>query len=246
MPQLLFASVETMLRIAICDDIIDHSAYLHELLIKELGSSFLCEEYSDSDQLRGALAKGIYYDLFFLDIELGRDSGITLAREINSRYPKTLIVFVTANIVNAVEAGEADHVYFLTKPVDRAKLHMALNRVRYRMGLQTDKRLLVSLRGGGNAVVSSGQIIYCERTKRTTTLVLEDQVLYSSVPLDDLESELSTVVFSRPHNSFLVNLMHVSKLERTMVYLDNGATLSVSNQRRISFRMALAAYISES
>ena len=109
-------------KIAICDDIPLHSEHLRELLCAdENGVHASITTYACAAELLHAMEKATY-DVLFLDVELGSESGIQLAQTINERMPQAQIVFVTANITNAVDVGEANHTYFLTKPVDPQKL----------------------------------------------------------------------------------------------------------------------------
>ena len=235
-----------MLRIAICDDVQTHSQSLSLLLTQlapQLGKPVLFQE---GKELLKALDGGAFFDLLFMDIELGQESGIQLAGKINKTLPGAQIVFVTGNVINAVDVDEAEHIYFLTKPVNPDKLQSALNRALSRLSALPQRRLALILRGGGSAMISSETIVYCERTKRTTAIVCSNQTLYTPENLEELENMLPVPVFSRPHNSFLVNLARVVRLDRTSVQMDNGSVLSISNQRRTGFREALSSFIAQS
>lgn len=234
-----------MFQIAICDDIRAHADLLLSLLKQQVDAPFFADVYDTPKTLLAALETGDYYDMFFLDIELGEESGVALARQLNERLPAAQIIFVTANIMNAVKVSEANHIYFLTKPVEPGKLKSAFIRATTMLRAQADKRLTVPLRGSGDAVLSSGKIVYCERIKRVTTVYYADNVFYTPLNLTQLEESLPSIMFARPHNSFLVGLMHVQKSDWHSVYLDNGAVLSMSNQRRKSFKEALAAYVAQ-
>lgn len=234
-----------MLKIALCDDIPAHSAHLLSLLEGEAHMPFEAAVFASSDELLAAIGAQQYFDLFFLDIELGKESGVDLARQINTQLPMAQIIFVTANIMNAIEISEANHIYFLLKPVDADKLHMAVLRATATLRAQTDKHLSLPLRSGGDAVVSSGQIIYCERVLRVTTIICKEETLYTPLSLATLEDSLPKLLFARPHNSFLVNLMHVARTDWQHVYLDNGAVLSLTTHNRTAFREALAAYAAQ-
>lgn len=233
-----------MLQIAICDDIPAHSAHLLSLLEGEADAPYETAVFSAPQALLDAVAKSERrFDLFFLDIELGEESGIALAKRINALLPSAQIVFVTSNILHAVQIDEANHIYFLVKPLEREKLRMALQRAIRVLRAQRDKRLSIPLRGGGDAIVSSGNILYCERVLRLTSVFCTDGTLYTPLGLGALEADLPPILFARPHNSYLVNLMHVARTDWLNVYLDNGTVLSVSNQRRAGFRDALATFV---
>lgn len=232
-----------MLQIAICDDIQEHADLLLSLLKQQVGALFEADIFDSPDALLAALRENRCYDVFFLDVELGEESGVALAKTLNGLMPAAQIIFVTANIMNAVKVSEANHIYFLTKPVEPDKLKSAFLRAVSMLRAQVDKRISVPLRGGGTALLSSGKIIYCERIKRMTAVHCADGVSETPLSLAHLEESLPSLLFARPHNSFLVNLMHVQKSDWQHVYLDGGAVLSISNQRRDGFKDALAAYV---
>lgn len=234
-----------MLQIALCDDIQAHSAHLLSLLESEIATPYEAAVFASPQELLAAIEAQRYFDLLFLDIELGEDSGIQLARSINKLLPFAQIVFVTSNIMHAVQVDEANHIYFLVKPVEPEKLRRAFIRATMMLRAQMDKRLSIPLRGGGDAIVSSGRIVYCERVMRVTTVCCTDETLYTPLSLRALEQSLPPLLFARPHNSYLVNLMHVQKTDWLTVQLDNGASLPISHQRRPDFRAALSAYVAQ-
>jgi len=81
-------------------------------------------------------------NLLFLDIEMPGQDGFNLARTLRSRS-EIGVVFVTAHYEFAVAAFEIDAVDFLLKPVDPARLAMALIKARRARpaleGLETDE-----------------------------------------------------------------------------------------------------------
>ena len=233
-----------MLKIALCDDIPEHNDHLLSLLESQMSSPVETAVFSSPSKLLDALGAQQSFDLFFLDVELGEENGVDLAREINRILPSAQIVFVTSNLVNAVQVGEANHIYFLVKPVEPDKLRRALSRALQTLQAQTDKRVAVQLKNGGDAYVPVGQIIYCVRNLRVTTMVCTNTTLVTPLSLIALEEVLPKTMFARPHNSFLVNLMHVVRVDWLHVYLDNDVAVSLTNHNRAAFRDALAAYVS--
>ena len=68
--------------------------------------------------------------VMFLDIQLGRDSGIELLRELPQR---PVVVFATAYAEHAVEAFGLDAVDYLLKPIPYARFLEAVRRCRLRL-----------------------------------------------------------------------------------------------------------------
>ena len=60
---------------------------------------------------------GILFDIIFLDIEMGQEDGITVARRIRKIDKKVLIVYVTSHENYMMESFEIRPFRFLVKPV---------------------------------------------------------------------------------------------------------------------------------
>ena len=67
-------------------------------------------------------------DLLFLDIQMPRESGLLLARELGRMCEPPLVVFVTAHSAHAIEAFEVHALDYLLKPLDDARLAQAVER----------------------------------------------------------------------------------------------------------------------
>jgi two-component system, LytTR family, response regulator len=75
-------------------------------------------------------------ELVFLDVQMPGLTGFEVARRIMDRGPSTHIVFVTAYDQHAIEAFEVNAVDYLLKPVDPARLEVALQRARRRISFE--------------------------------------------------------------------------------------------------------------
>jgi two-component system, LytTR family, response regulator len=75
-------------------------------------------------------------DLVFLDVQMPGLTGFEVARRIMDNGPSTHIVFVTAYDQHAIEAFEVNAVDYLLKPVDPARLEVALQRARRRISFE--------------------------------------------------------------------------------------------------------------
>src|SRR4051794_8573150 len=67
-------------------------------------------------------------DLVFLDVQMPGLTGFEVARRIMDQGPSVHIIFVTAYDQHAIEAFEVNAVDYLLKPVDPARLDLALRR----------------------------------------------------------------------------------------------------------------------
>src|SRR3984893_14610374 len=72
-------------------------------------------------------------DVVFLDVQMPGLTGFEVARRLLERETASHIIFVTAYDQHAIEAFEVNAVDYLLKPVDQARLEVAVERARRRM-----------------------------------------------------------------------------------------------------------------
>lgn len=233
-----------MLQIAICDDMPEHAERLEAMIRQEkIAEDCLIERYSDQNALIERIRAPFHYDIVFLDIDLVGESGIDVAKRVNALLPQTQIIFVSAYLSLAVDIFDAAHVYFLMKPVVPVRLRSALERALNNIRALSGKQILLPVRGNASIILNLADIIYFERMRRTTVICIKGGSSETTLKLDELESRLPEGAFARPHNSYLVNLAYVKKIERFCLHLESGEILPVSNLRRPVFKQALTTYI---
>lgn len=232
-----------MLRIAVCDDSLPQGRALGERIAEVLGEKpHSIAVYHETGALLNR-PEGPDADVVFLDIELDGENGIQAARQLNGLSPDTQVIFVTAHPAYAADIYEAEHSYFLLKPVQTDKLRSALTKAVERLTLLRQSRVILPLTGGTTRVFAVKELLYFERSYRLTDVHTETEVLQTPLRLVELEALLPAGSFARPHNSFLVGLGHVQAFRRMAIQMDNGKMLPVSNQKRAVFQQALAEYI---
>ena len=74
-------------------------------------------------------------DLVLLDVQMPGRDGTQLAAELRLKTPAPAVVFVTAHAQHALKAFDLEAIDYLTKPVKRERLQMALRRVAQRLAL---------------------------------------------------------------------------------------------------------------
>lgn len=89
---------------------------------------------------------------------------------------------------------------------------------------------------GKKVFVNQAQIQYMERSKRTTNICTQKEMISTSEKLDDLLERMSSDMFIRCHVSFVVNVQFVKCLFRTAVELENGEKIPISRKYYKSVR----------
>src|SRR6266852_3092743 len=105
-------------------------------------------------------------DVVFLDVQMPGLTGFEVARRMIDARASSHIIFVTAYDQHAVEAFEVNAVDYILKPVDPARLDLALERARRRMSF--DRR-----RGPNNDQLERIVQLVTERQSRRERLAIK-------------------------------------------------------------------------
>jgi DNA-binding NtrC family response regulator len=84
------------------------------------------------------------YDLVITDLKMPETSGLELLRQVQSLYPETIVIVLTAfgTVETAVEAMKAGAYNYLTKPVHPGELSLTIDRALEHLRLVEEVRLL--------------------------------------------------------------------------------------------------------
>lgn len=93
------------------------------------------------------------FDVVFLDIEMPEIDGISLAKKILAKKPKTNIIYITGFSQYALESYDTFASAFLIKPVSTEKLRRAMENLRYPVSEITDE--LIQMQSSGKAVIGT-------------------------------------------------------------------------------------------
>ena len=96
-------------------------------LLREIGGVDVVGEAGDGDAARAAV-QAHQPDVVLLDIQMPGQSGVDLVAAFDA--PRPQIIFVTAHDAHAVRAFELHALDYVLKPVSRARLADAIDRVR--------------------------------------------------------------------------------------------------------------------
>lgn len=231
-------------RIAVCDD---DPRFLEEFLpklSKALSSKNIeaeTEKFHDTASFLQRAYQGISFDLIFLDIYLGEENGYLFAKRLRSEEIQTDIIFITSTDEYAVMGYDVSPLLYLLKPVRDEQLAYACD-IFLKKRRQT--QLLLNLSG---ETISLGitDLLYCEVLGHRVSLhLLSGDVMKFRYSLSDLEKQLPDSLFIRSHQSYLVNMSHISSIIRYKLTLSTGETLPVSQSRYTDLQNRFIQYAS--
>ena len=220
------------LKIGICDSVDEWHEKLEKLLQK---TKYLEKIEYDIELFYGETEllqyTGEPMHLLFTDIVLKDGSGITLAGRINLVWPECQIVYVTEELSYALDVYQTEHIYFMLKRQAEQRIEEVLGKILDKVILsckKANKRLLLSVIGKGQILISPEEVFYFERRKRTTIAVTSVGIYKIRDRLDDLQKILYPDEFIRCHISYIVHLPAVRLFEETSFLMKNGNWVPIS------------------
>lgn len=192
-------------------------------------------------------------DIVFLDVELGRGTGMDLLAKIDNINFQ--LIFVTAHNKYAIDAFKHSAIDFLLKPIDPTELIRSVNKAEKQANSDNlikqlgvlnanlsntsaakEKKIVLSEQDSIH-ILNSVDIIYCSSEGNYTTFFTtlpEDKIVISK-NLKFFEDLLSPLGFIRVHNSYLVNINKIARYEKGdggFLNMIGGAKIPVSQRKK--------------
>jgi two-component system LytT family response regulator len=190
-------------------------------------------------------------DLVFLDIKMDDGTGFDLLKQVEPVDFK--VIFITAYDQFAVKAFKFSALDYLLKPVDADELAEAVNKTEKLVVRELNTQLVTledNMTHGDKAgkkivlrtfesihLVNTRDIIFCESTESSYTLfyLMNHDTILVSNRMKEYEEMLGEYGFFRVHKSFLINLRHISRFDKTdggTVVLTDGHKVPVASRKR--------------
>ncbi|WP_418510556.1 LytR/AlgR family response regulator transcription factor [Corallibacter sp.] len=203
-----------------------------------------CESVKDAVVVTNACKP----DLIFLDINLTDGNAFDFLDQ--TEHLNFKIIFITAYEEYALQALKIGAVDYILKPVDITDLEIALQKVaaltvtEQKQQIKTvksvwnneDSKLILSLHDSFQ-VIDLNELMYCESDKGYTSFYCSNGKKHVvSKTLKTFEDQLNAANFTRPHQSYMVNLKFIDKYDKSgTIYLKNGKKIPVSSRKKDAF-----------
>ncbi len=165
-------------------------------------------------------------DLLLLDIEMGKISGMDLAKKLRSEGDMLPIVFISGYSDYMNEGYEVEALHYLMKPMDKQKLFAVLDRY---MKRHTSENEIIIRCNDRMLHISPDMIIYCEAIGKRTHIYTSDGVIICEDGIGNFSKSLGTG-FIFCHRSYIVNLRYIKSIGKTEITLDNGTNIPISRR----------------
>lgn len=182
--------------------------------------------------------------MVILNTQLGEESGIRLAADIQRLCHCCQIIFMSASNLYPEGIYDVDHIYFLLKPVDRHALEKAVNLGFRHLSLMKPECLYIRNKSG-DFVVPMDEICSLEKEKRKIMVrTVKGEVCSFYGKFEEIEDQLKST-FIRCHHSFIVNLYRVKSMGKDFFILWDDRKIPISRTYIKQARQQFADYAGE-
>lgn len=229
------------MNIALCDDIPDILDNLKTYL----------EDYSKDNNIKlnidcfdcgeAFLHCEKHYDIVFMDIYLGKISGMETIRNYrNSRSSQ--IVFITTSLDHAIEAFGLNATHYLVKPLTQKAVSEAMDRCLTRLELKSNKFIEVKTIGGMRPIPLEN-IIYIEVFNKVSVIHNKVNDIQTYTSLDALFKLLGDGCFMRAQRSYIVNMKFIDTFFFDRIVLEGGTEIILSRNNRGKLKKQYQQYL---
>lgn len=231
----------SFMNILICDD---DKAYVED--IKKHVSSYMQDRRIEAKFDVSFTGRDInfdkFYDIAFLDVEMGKVKGTELAEYLKLANRNIVIFIITAYNKYLDEAMDLNVLRFIIKPLDVERLRSGLSKA---VELIDKSVLNVFLKDDKGLVrVPVNDIVYIEIVDRSTKVVTRDNTYVSTQPMKYWRAHLKTTFFYSIHTSFIVNMKYITRYSREVLEMNNAHIVPVAYRKQTEFRNYFVNYFS--
>ncbi|EQK48683.1 response regulator [[Clostridium] bifermentans ATCC 19299] len=216
----------------VCRDILKEYVYK---ILEEITNQFEIIMFNSGEELIEKYPDNV--DIFFLDIQMKKLTGLDAARQIRDRDDKSHILFTTG-LVDYIHDGYEVRAYrYLLKPIqfEELKKHVksCLNDI-----IRNRENYLIIQNKSETHKINIDDITFVEVINKDIMVHTKKQIYDTKTSMKTIEKELILYGFYRCHKSFLVNMKHIEHIKQNIVLINNNE-IPISRYRIKSFKKIL-------
>lgn len=217
------------IQIGICDDRSEDIRILTEALYA-YDPSFKISTYTSGNSLLDDLDDlAIVFDLLFLDIYMPGINGIETAGKIRAKMKDVMIIFISSSNEHYPEAYDVFAFNYMMKPVNRDKLNMVLDQALMSISKERSEQFSFTYKSMTCRVYCK-DILYIESSDKIILFHMQNKTILKCYgKLDEILQKLPEGFFIRCHQSFAVNLFHISEMGDSYFRV-NSVSISISKK----------------
>lgn len=233
-----------MIEIAICEDDIDILNKIEKELnnlLMDKNIDYKIDKFLNAGELVDSTSKK-KYNIFLLDIEIGADDGVELAREIRNKDRDIILIFITNKNDRVYEVFELDTFGFVRKSNFESDFRRVIERLFSCIDEHINKYIINTEKG--DIIICIKEISNIERLGgciyiKTDSESYKCKYRYTT----ELPFELSDDVFYEIYRGLFVNYSHVSHIKNESVIMNNGDEFPISRRKKKGFKELFKKYM---
>ncbi len=229
-------------RLAICDDDPALCQSLSEKIAALYDNIAISTYLNPADLERRIQSKETEEpQILIMDIKFDGEDGISAVKRMQKKYHLMKVIYLTGYIDYARDIFETELIYFLTKPVETEKLQEAIRRAINRIDRERGDEIVVENNHRIHRIMLS-TILYAESERRNLYIHTMDGDISCLMKIGDFQKNLGDA-FLRCHQSYLVNMEHISQLDKSQIVMDDGKHIPVSRRYAEDIRQQFMNYM---
>ncbi len=198
-----------------------------ENIFKNLNLDYKLFEFTSGEDLLSNYPSKV--DILFLDIQMGKLTGMDTAKEIRNFDKAVEIIFTTALIDYVYEGYEVKAYRYLLKPINQDELKSNVESCISDI-IEKQGNFIVIENKGIIYKVLIDSIKYIEVYKKNLSIHTTNGIYHTRRSMDNIEKELRKYRFFRCHKSYLINMNYIKIINNNTVIISN-TEIPVSKHR---------------
>lgn len=183
------------------------------------------------------------FDLVLLDIILqGEENGVDVAKSIRRSNPDISLMFITKTAQFAIDGYNVEALDYILKPLSYYAFALKMKKAVHYLSNREDKELVFKT-SEGLIRLKENDILYFEVIRHYLYVHTKEKTYKVRGTMKEITEAVSGK-FSRSGNSFLVNLKHVTEIQKQQVVLKDIAIPLTKNYKE-NFLKAFGAFMNK-
>jgi DNA-binding LytR/AlgR family response regulator len=241
--------VTAVLRIAVCDDMLDELQSLVTLINQYISANRLDAEvtkFTHPDELLTAIEAESFH-IYILDIVMPMVNGLELGKEIRRFDREAQIVYATTEPQFALQAYAASPINYLLKPIEKQQLFDTLTFAISKED-HAEEQIFAVKTADSLRVIKLSEISCCEYRSHTVIFSLTNgEEILSRTIRENYSEYISPIVkdrrFLQCHISFVVNMRRVERFTKESFTLCGGKIVPIAAKQYPTVRDTYMDYL---
>ena len=227
-----------MINIGICEDELHYRVNIKDMLgdiLSTYSINYKIYEFSSGEELLSNYPKDL--DILIMDIQMKIINGMDTARKIREFDQNLEIIFMTSFSEFMQEGYEVKAYRYILKPISERKISRNILPCINEIMKKKNNYLTINVKNYVDRI-KIDSIVYIETDRPNILIYTNDNKYTTKMSISKIDKILREHGFFRCHNSFIVNLEKINKIDVSDIYINN-ATIPISKHRRKQLKARL-------